>query len=66
VTEGRGFAGAREGQGDMTDNLLLIFGVAVVVVGAVLIGAARFGASRRAVVAEVERLEQTEADDLAA
>jgi hypothetical protein len=66
VNEGRGFAGAREGQGDMTDNLLIIFGVAIVVVGAVLIGAARFGASRRAVVAEIERLEQAEADDIAA
>ena len=51
----------------MTDNLLFIFGAAVVVVGAVLIGAARFGASRRAVIAELERLEQNEtADDLAA
>jgi hypothetical protein len=66
LTEGRGFAGAREGQGDMTDNLLFIFGAAVLVAGAVLIGAARFGASRRAVVAEVERLEQAEADDIAA
>ena len=50
----------------MTDNLLIIFGVAVFVVGAVLIGAARFGASRRAVVAEIERLEHDEADHLAA
>jgi hypothetical protein len=50
----------------MTDNLLIIFGTAVLVVCAVLIGAARFGASRRAVVAEVERLEEAEADDLAA
>ena len=57
---------APEGQDDMTDNLLIIFAAAIVVVCAVLIGAARFGASRRAVVAEVERLEQTEADDLAA
>jgi hypothetical protein len=62
----RGLAPAREGQGDMTDNLLLIFGAAVVVVAALLIGAARFGASRRAVVAEVERLEDDEADELAA
>jgi hypothetical protein len=59
-------APAREGQGDMTDNLLLIFGAAVLVVGAILIGAARFGASRRAVVAEVERLEEGHADELAA
>jgi hypothetical protein len=59
-------APAREGQGDMTDNLLLIFGAAVLVVGAILIGAARFGASRRAVVAEVERLEEGDADELAA
>ncbi len=50
----------------MTDNLLLIFGAAVVVVGVVLIGAARFGSSRRAVVAEIERLEDDEADELAA
>ena len=50
----------------MTDNLLIIFGAAVVVVFAVLIGAARFGASRRAVVAEIERLEQEQADDIAA
>jgi hypothetical protein len=50
----------------MTDHLLLIFGTAVFVVGAVLIGAARFGASRRAVVAEMERLEQDEAEDIAA
>jgi hypothetical protein len=50
----------------MTDHLLVIFGAAVLVVGAILIGAARFGASRRAVVAEVERLEQDEADELAA
>jgi hypothetical protein len=50
----------------MTDNLLMIFGAAVFVVCGVLIGAARFGASRRAVVAEVERLEQAEADDIAA
>jgi len=50
----------------MTDNLLLIFGAAVLVVGAILIGAARFGASRRAVVAEVERLEEGDADELAA
>jgi len=50
----------------MTDNLLLIFGAAVMVVGVVLIGAARFGASRRAVVAEIERLEHDEADELAA
>jgi hypothetical protein len=50
----------------MTDHLLLIFGAAVLVVGAILIGAARFGASRRAVVAEVERLEQDAADELAA
>jgi hypothetical protein len=57
---------AREGQGEMTDSLLIIFSVAVVVVGAVLIGAARFGASRRAVVAEVERLEHDESDHLAA
>jgi hypothetical protein len=35
-------------------------------VGTILIGAARFGASRRAVVAEVERLEEAEADELAA
>ena len=66
MTGGRGFTGAPEGQGDMTDNLLIIFGVAVFVVGAVLIGAARFGASRRAVVAEIERLEHDEADHLAA
>jgi len=50
----------------MTDNLLLIFGAAVMVVGVVLIGAARFGASRRAVVAASERLEHDEADELAA
>jgi hypothetical protein len=50
----------------MTDHLLVIFGAAVLVVGAILIGAARFGASRRAVVAEVERLEHDEADELAA
>jgi hypothetical protein len=50
----------------MTDHLLVIFGAAVLVVGAILIGAARFGASRRAVVAEVERLDQDEADELAA
>jgi hypothetical protein len=50
----------------MTDHLLVIFGAAVLVVGAILIGAARFGASRRAVVAEVERLEEAEADELAA
>jgi hypothetical protein len=50
----------------MTDNLLMIFGAAVFVVCGVLIGAARFGASRRAVVAEVERLEQADADDIAA
>jgi hypothetical protein len=59
-------AAAREGQSDMTDHLLVIFGAAVLVVGAILIGAARFGASRRAVVAEVERLDQDEADELAA
>jgi hypothetical protein len=57
---------APEGQDDMTDNLLFIFGAAVMVVGVVLIGAARFGASRRAVVAEIERLEHDEADELAA
>jgi hypothetical protein len=58
---------APEGQGDMTDNLLIIFGAAVVVVFVVLIAAARFGASRRAVIAEIERLEHDEAaDDLAA
>jgi len=50
----------------MTDNLLFIFGAAVMVVGVVLIGAARFGASRRAVAAEIERLEHDEADELAA
>ena len=50
----------------MTDHLLLIFGAAVVMVGAILIGAARFGASRRAVVAEIERLEQADADEIAA
>jgi hypothetical protein len=50
----------------MTDHLLVIFGAAVLMVGAILIGAARFGASRRAVVAEVERLEEAEADELAA
>jgi hypothetical protein len=50
----------------MTDHLLVIYGAAVLVVGAILIGAARFGASRRAVVAEVERLEHDEADELAA
>ena len=49
----------------MTDTLLLIFGIAVLVVGALLICAARFGASRRAVIAEVERLED-DRDDLAA
>jgi hypothetical protein len=59
-------ATAREGQVEMTDHLLLIFGAAVVMVGAILIGAARFGASRRAVVAEIERLEHDRADDLAA
>jgi hypothetical protein len=62
----RGLAPAREGQGKMTDTLLIIFAAAVLVVGAVLIGAARFGASRRAVVAEVERLEQDDRDDIAA
>jgi hypothetical protein len=50
----------------MTDHLLLIAGAPVVVVVAILIAAARFGASRRAVVAELERLEQDEADDIAA
>jgi hypothetical protein len=50
----------------MTDNLLLIFAAAVVVAGAVLIVAARFGASRRAVIAELERLEHDDADELAA
>jgi hypothetical protein len=51
----------------MTDHLLLIAGAPVIAVGAVLIAAARFGASRRAVVAELERLEDDqEADDLAA
>ena len=59
-------AAAREGQVEVTDTLLLIFAIAVLVVGALLIGAARFGASRRAVIAEVERLEQDDADDLAA
>jgi hypothetical protein len=57
---------AREGQVDMTDHLLLIAGAPVIAVGAILIVAARFGASRRAVVAELERLEQDEADDIAA
>jgi hypothetical protein len=57
---------AREGQCDMTDHLLLIAGAPVVLVIAILIAAARFGASRRAVVAELERLEQDEADDIAA
>ena len=50
----------------MTDHLLLIAGAPVVVVTAILIAAARFGASRRAVVAELERLEQDESDDIAA
>jgi hypothetical protein len=50
----------------MTDHLLLIAGVPVVTVGAILVGAARFGASRRAVVAELERTERDEADDIAA
>jgi hypothetical protein len=50
----------------MTDHLLLIAGAPVVVVVAILIAAARFGASRRAVVAELERLEQDETDDIAA
>jgi hypothetical protein len=50
----------------MTDHLLFIFGVPVVAVGAILVGAARFGASRRAVVAELERLEHDNADELAA
>ena len=50
----------------MTDTLLLIFGAAVFVVCALLVGAARFGASRRAVVAEVERLEAGRGDELAA
>ncbi len=59
-------AAAREGQVEVTNSLLLIFGIAVLVVGVLLIGAARFGASRRAVIAEVERLEQAQRDDLAA
>jgi hypothetical protein len=59
-------AAAREGQVEVTNTLLLIFGIAVLVVGALLIGAARFGASRRAVIAEIERLEEDERDDLAA
>ena len=50
----------------MTDHLLLIAGAPVIAVGAILVVAARFGASRRAVVAELERLEQNEADELAA
>ena len=50
----------------MTDHLLLIASAPVIAVGAILVVAARFGASRRAVVAELERLEQDEADDLAA
>jgi hypothetical protein len=50
----------------MTDHLLLIAGAPVIAVGAILVVAARFGASRRAVVAELERLEQHEADELAA
>ena len=50
----------------MTDHLLLIAGAPVVAVGAILVVAARFGASRRAVVAELERVEQDEANELAA
>ena len=49
----------------MTDHLLLIAGAPVIAVGAILIAAARFGASRRAVVAELEQLED-ESDELAA
>ena len=50
----------------MTDHLLLIAGAPVIAVGAILVAAARFGATRRAVVAELERLEQDEAEDIAA
>ena len=50
----------------MTDHLLLIAGAPVIALGAILVVAARFGASRRAVVAEVERLEHDGAEDIAA
>ena len=50
----------------MTDHLLLIAGAPVIAVGAILVAAARFGATRRAVVAELERLEDDESEDIAA
>ena len=50
----------------MTDHLFLIAGAPVITVGVILIAAARFGASRRAVVAELERLEDDESEDIAA